>query len=80
MNTKSLQKTLKEKPFQPFRLHLADGEKIFVGHPEYMVIAPAERTVVVWERDESYHVIDILMITQLAFPGKAEGKEDPKTE
>ena len=80
MNAKSLQKTLKEKPFRPFRLHLADGEKILVRHPEYIAVSPTERTVSVWERDESYLVIDILMITQLAFPGRDEGKEDPKAE
>jgi hypothetical protein len=29
-----------EQPFQPFRLHLADGKDLRVPHPDFALVAP----------------------------------------
>lgn len=53
------------QPFQPFTIHLADGREIPVQHREFMASAPSGRTVIVYERDDSFHIIDLLLVTDL---------------
>lgn len=52
------------QPFRPFFLHIADGRTISVHHPEFMAYAGG-RTVFVGQPDESFEVVDVLMITSI---------------
>lgn len=52
------------RPFRPFRIHLADGKKLTVRHPELMLRPPNARTFVVWTGD-AFSVIDLLLVTRL---------------
>lgn len=52
-------------PFRPFVLHLADGRAIRVPHREFMAMAPSGRTAIVYEPDDSYNVVDLLLVTDL---------------
>ena len=56
------------KPFRPFVIHLADGRALEVQHPEFLGIAPKERTAIVYERDDSREVIDIDLVTSVRIP------------
>ena len=60
-------------PFHPFTLHLADGRKIPVQHVEFAIIAPSGRTVLVYQPDDSYDVIDLMLVTSLRVNGKRAG-------
>jgi hypothetical protein len=40
MTTDQIRSAIAARPFQPFTLHLADGEKITVPHPEYVSLSP----------------------------------------
>lgn len=62
MTVDQLRKLHEARPFQPMRLHLADGRSILVDHPELLAYSGG-RTVLVAQPDDSFHVLDILMIT-----------------
>jgi hypothetical protein len=53
------------EPFRPFIMHLADGRKIPVMHQEFMASAPNGRTVIVYQPDNSFNIIDLLLVTDL---------------
>ena len=40
-----IRKLLKERPFRAFRLNLADGRKIEVLHPDFLLVDPRGRTL-----------------------------------
>lgn len=67
------------KPFQPFIIHLADGREIPVRSREYMMSAPSGRTLIVYQPDDRWNVIDLLLVTDLeATPvGKGARKRKP---
>lgn len=52
-------------PFRPFIIHLADGRRIPVKHREFMAASPSGRTIVVYEQDDSFNIIDLLLVTSL---------------
>ena len=53
------------EPFRPFTMHLADGQQLRVPHREFLSHSPTGRTVVVFEPDESFSVVDLLLVTRL---------------
>jgi hypothetical protein len=53
-------------PFVPFYIHTADGKKIFVVHPEYILAPPGGGAdVVVEEPNGRWHLINVMLITSL---------------
>lgn len=65
MTSDRLKQIHANRPFQPFVVHLADGRKLPVRHPELLAIAPSGRTCVVITSDDSTHILDVLTITGL---------------
>jgi hypothetical protein len=64
-------------PFKPFITHLADGRRIPVKHREFMATAPSGRTIVVYEPDDSFNIIDLLLVTSLEVKnGKASTRRE----
>ncbi len=53
------------QPFHPFVMHLADGRSIPVMHREFMAPAPSRRTIIVYQPDDSFNIIDLLLVTDL---------------
>jgi hypothetical protein len=53
------------EPFQPFVMHLADGREIAVTHREWLASAPSGRTVIVFKLDDSFNMVDLLLVTDL---------------
>jgi hypothetical protein len=53
------------QPFNPFVIHLADGREIPVHGREMMASAPNGRTIIVFQPDSSFNVIDLLLVTDL---------------
>jgi hypothetical protein len=56
---------LRATPFQPFTMHLADGRHIPVQHRDFVASAPSGRTAIVYQPDESFHIVDLLLVTDL---------------
>ena len=54
------------RPFQPFRIHMADGRHIDVQHPEFLAHGRAGRTLVVHTgADDFFEIVDLLLVTSL---------------
>jgi hypothetical protein len=52
-------------PFEPFRVHMADGRSIDVPHPDFMHLSPTGRRLIVDRSDDSFEVIDVLLVTSV---------------
>ena len=65
MTTDQLEAVQKAQPFQPFTLHLADGTKHRVRHPELLWRTPGGRTVFVSLGGERVAIIDLLLVTKI---------------
>ena len=51
--------------FRPFALHLADGRAIPVRHRDFLMTSPSGRMVIVFQPDDSFDVVDEMLITSL---------------
>lgn len=65
MTIDQLRKRHRALPFQPFRIHLADGRELDVPHPEMLAVMPPGRRLVVATGNEDYEVFDLLLVTSL---------------
>jgi len=65
MTIEQLRKMHEARPFQPFRIHMADGRHLDVVHPEFLAHTPSGRTVMVATPDEGFEIIDLLLVTSL---------------
>lgn len=52
-------------PFQPFVLHLADGRAIPVVNRDFLMASPNGRTVIVYQLDSSFDIVNVMMVTSL---------------
>ncbi len=78
MTINQLRNAYDAQPFQPFVLHLADGREIPVRHREFIISAPSGRTVIVYQRDDSFNIIDLLLVTDLEFKAVGNGHKRRK--
>jgi hypothetical protein len=52
-------------PFRPFKLRLAGGPSIAAAHPDYIAFGPKGRTVVVYQADDSFRILDTFLISEV---------------
>ena len=64
MTTEQFRSTLHQLPFRPFTIRMADGRSFYVAHSDFIAQSPSGRTVIVFQRDESYSVLDLLLMTE----------------
>jgi len=67
MTIEQFRAALRNQPFHPFVIHLADGRGIPVRHPEQVAISPAGRTFHVVHADDTWNAADLLLVTDLEF-------------
>ena len=65
MTIDKLQAVLNANPFRPFSIHLADGTRYSIPHRDFLSHSPAGRTVIVYHEDDSFSILDLLLITEL---------------
>jgi hypothetical protein len=65
MTVEQLKQVWKADPFRPFSIHLADGRSIAVDHRDFLTTSPSGRTIIVYQPDDSFNVIDLLLVTDL---------------
>ena len=65
MTVEQLRNLYTARPFLPFLIHMADGRHLAVQHSEFLAFSPSGRTIVVYLPDESFHVVDLLLETDL---------------
>ena len=49
----------------PFRLHLSDGGHLDVMHRDFLARSPSGRTAIVYQRDDTHKVVDLLHVTRM---------------
>lgn len=80
MTMEQLRNVHQTRPFQPFTLHLADGRQLAVPHREFLSHSPTGRTVIVHESDDSFSIVDLLLVTRLqVHTGNGSPRADEKT-
>lgn len=65
MTIEQLRNIHEAQPFRPFSIHLADGRVLHVPHWDFLSHSPAGRTLIVYHPDESFSVVDLLLVTEL---------------
>jgi hypothetical protein len=58
-------------PFQPFTIQLADGRSLSVPHREFLSHSPSGGTVIVYGENDSFSVVDLLLVTELEVRGSS---------
>ncbi len=67
MNVEQIRTAIRSQPFRPFRLRTADGREHAVGHPDFLMISPSGRSVVLADTEDSFEIIDLLLVASLHF-------------
>ncbi len=71
MTINEFQNTLKAAPFRPFLIRLADGSKIPVVHPDFVLVTGKGRTAIISRpEDDWFAIVDLLLISQLEVPAE----------
>jgi hypothetical protein len=65
MTIEQLRAVHQAAPFRPFTIHVADGRQFHVPHREFLSHSPAGRTVIVYNKDDSFSILDLLLVTEL---------------
>lgn len=65
MTTEEIDKLHQARPFRPFTIHLADGNKHRVVSPEFLARSKGGRTIFVSTGTEAVEIIDLLLVTKL---------------
>ena len=74
MRIEEVRKLYETQPFQPFVMHLADGRAIPVVHREFLASSPSGRTVIVYQPDESFNIVDLMLVTDLKVKPDGAGR------
>jgi hypothetical protein len=74
MTIEQVKTAYEARPFRPFVLHLADGRHIPVMHNEFLAFSPTGRTIFVYQLDESFNIVDLLLVTDLEFKPNGRGR------
>ena len=83
VNISILRELHETRPFVPFTLTLADGRKLTVPHNEFFSFFPSGRSVMLTHADDSFTLIDLLMITAVDVKsrgGTSSGRRTKKKE
>ena len=73
MTVERFTNTVRAQPFRPFTIHMGDGRTFFVKHQDFISRSPSGRTVIVYGENDSFSILDLLLITELEIhPPKPE--------
>jgi hypothetical protein len=65
MTVEQLRNVHRATPFRTFTIHIADGRSFLVRGRDFLSHSPNGRTVVVHVDDETFSVLDLLLMTEL---------------
>lgn len=69
-----IRQQLHKMPFVPFTVELPSGKRVRIEHPDFAVLSPAGRTLVVFTDpdDTNMETIDVFLITNLSIESGSE--------
>ncbi len=47
---------------------MVDGRSFTVSHPDWVFVSPTGRTAMLFEPDDSYSVVDLMLMNELEVP------------
>jgi hypothetical protein len=56
---------LRAQPFRPFTIHLPEGRTVRVAHHDFALLSPDGRTLLAYEPDNSFNMIDVMLIASV---------------
>ncbi len=66
MTIENVRELIHAQPFAPFVVHLADGRKVSVNHPDFVSSSPTGRVIHVFHgAGDASSFIDVLLVTAL---------------
>jgi len=65
MTSEQLKATVRQQPFRPFTIRMVDGRTFAVTHPDFVMVSPTGRTAILFEPDDSYRVVDLMLMNEL---------------
>ncbi len=65
MTTEQFRATLHQSPFRPFTIRMADGRAFEVTHRDFVALSKTGRTVIVFQEDENYSILDLLLMSEI---------------
>lgn len=65
MDIAGIREALRKQPFKPSVIRLSDGRSLPVPHPDFVALTP--RRVIVGAEDDSWNVIEPLLIVSLDY-------------
>lgn len=65
MNAADIRRIYEATPFEPFRLHMANGKSADVPHPEFMHLFHRRPTILVEYLDGDWELVDISLVTSV---------------
>jgi hypothetical protein len=65
MTTEQFRAMLHHQPFRPFVIRMADGRSFEVAHRDYVAMSPTGRTVILYQDNEDFSVLDMLLMSEL---------------
>jgi hypothetical protein len=68
MTIQEIQRALATEPFEPFRIHVADGNWYDVRHRENLAFSGKGRIIAVAMPDDSFVHVDLLLVTAIERP------------
>jgi hypothetical protein len=74
MTVEQLNNVHHAQPFRPFTIHMGDGRSFFAKHADFISRSPSGRTIIVHGDNDSFSVLDMLLITEL----EVHSPEKPK--
>ena len=68
MDIGGIREAMRQQPFVPFQLRLADGRTVLVRHPEFIAISANNRRIAVFAQPEdAMMIIEPLLIVSIDF-------------
>jgi hypothetical protein len=77
MRVEELETVIRAQPFRPFHLMLANAQRLYVDHPEWIFISPGRRTVVWADKDDRLMLLDIARLLGVESDTPGPGRADP---
>ncbi len=74
MTIQQLRTAHRATPFRPFTVHMADGRNFHVPHPDFLSMSPTGRTVIVYQQDDEFSILDLLLMTEIQMEGSAASR------
>ena len=65
MTIQQLRSAHRAAAFQPFTIHMADGRTFPVPHPDFLSMSPSGRTVIIYQENEEFSILDLLLMTEI---------------